>query len=299
MDGVYYKHSGKYSTGDLLTGSALSAVVALFTAALYAYLILYIPIAGYISFLFTAAFGGVVGYAMAKLLKSRLVRNSRSALLATFAITTVAFYFHWAVWVNAALQRAELESSLAVTLVPTVLWQLITTINAEGAWTIRNWTPSGGALWTIWALEAAILYAVALAVAYGEMESEPFCENCQVWCPRKEAVVNVAPAPDGEELKRRMEARDIKFLEQLGPMPESALAWEQIDLHSCPKCNSTNTLSVQHVTVKIEKKETKQDTSETISKIVLTVSDADQVRRLGEKFKTALPAAAASAGTSS
>jgi len=297
VEGVYYQHSGKYSAGGLLTGTLIGLIVACVTAWLYAYLILYIPIAGYISFLFTAAFGGIVGFAMAKLLKGRQVRNTPVAVLATLVVTTAAFYFHWAVWVNAALRRADIESSLDIALVPSFLFAMINEINATGAWTIRSWTPSGTALWVIWTLEAAIVYVLAVAVAVGEMNSDPYCENCHAWCPKTEAVLNVAAAPDQEEFKRRVEARDVRYLEQLGAMAQGAMAWEQIDLHTCPKCNSTNTLSVQHVTVKMEKNEAKQETSESVAKLVLGISEADAIRRLGEKFKAAAVASAAAAGS--
>ena len=70
MDGLYYKHSGKFSVGGAIYALVLGSVVLCFCAFFYAYLILYLPFV-YINALITVGFGCLVGFTCATLLKRK------------------------------------------------------------------------------------------------------------------------------------------------------------------------------------------------------------------------------------
>lgn len=303
MEGLYYQHSGKFSLGGVAFALVVGSVIACFLAFVYAYLILYIPLV-YINFLITAGFGAVVGIAAAALLKNRKVRNGGVAMVTALLITAIAYYYAWVSWLWALGRRygdaGEVTTSVffGLLLQPAEVWKAILTVNENGAWSFRSGDPvTGGVLWGVWALEALIIFGASLLIAKGWMEAEPFCENCEVWCESKENVL-AATTQNVEEFKQRMEAKDFRYLESLGAPAAECADWQQIDLYTCPKCMNTNTLSAKRVVLKVEKKETKKEESDILKHLVLSVSEADTVKKLGEKMQAPGEPKAAAAGAS-
>lgn len=283
--GMYYQHSGNFSVAGAVMGLVVGAAVGIPLAFAYSYLILYIPVVGAITFLFSAGFGAAVGIATALGLKSQKVRNVWVALVVTVASGLVAFYSSWAVWIYALLRRANLEVNLLpILLQPGVLWELIRKVNQVGAYNLRGWTPTGTALWILWSLEALIIIGLAVYLGVKAMLSEPFCEACNCWCKESEGVGMVA-AGDAGELKQRMEVKDFGFLEKLGGVPPDARQWFRLDLHSCPTCQMTNTLTVKSVTRSVDKQGKASDTvKDLVDQLLVTSDDAATMRRLGQKF---------------
>jgi hypothetical protein len=70
-----------------------------------------------------------------------------------------------------------------------------------------------------------------------------------------------------------------------------AIAWYQFDLVSCPQCNMTNTLRALLVQNKIEGKKVKNETvsTEVLRQLLLSSTEADALRKLGEKLIPILP----------
>jgi hypothetical protein len=286
MSPDYYKHSGKYAPGGLLMGLVGGIIAGAILAAAYAYLELYIPLAGVITFILTAGFGGLLGFAVGALMKRGNVRSAPATLLVSLIVAAVSFYISWGVWLYAALKRAEVEQAdvLAILLNPGVMWELAGEINKVGAWTIKSWTPTGGVLWTFWGLEALIIFAMTLLVAKVVIEGDPFCEHCGKWCEESQGVLRV-PMADPDEMKQRMEMKDFSYLEKLAAGKAEAGASMSLDIHTCPGCRNTNTLTVKSTTVTVDKKGNEsKDEKEVLAKLVLTPTDAETIRSLGQKF---------------
>jgi len=284
--GLYYKHSGRYSVTGALYAVVVGSLIACVCAAVYAYIILYCPLV-YINALIAAGFGVVIGYMCAGMLKQKKVRSDAVAVAITLIVTSVAYYFSWAVWVFALARRADTNLPFAglvgLTIFPNLLWGAIRAINVEGAWTLRGSAVSGIALWIVWVAELAFIYGLSLSTAYGRMEEEPFCETCEAWGTKKEKVVEAVTA-DINEFKQRMEAKDFHHLESAGPPNGESMEWQRIDVFSCSKCGSFHTMDSTHVKIKVESGKRKENTKMTLHHLVLTASEADALHKLGAKM---------------
>jgi hypothetical protein len=83
------------------------------------------------------------------------------------------------VWLNALFSRAGVESALLpILLSPAAVLHLIAEVNAVGAWSIGGSTPTGGALWSVWGIEAALFGGVALFGTALMFADTPYCEEC-------------------------------------------------------------------------------------------------------------------------
>ena len=111
----------------------------------------------------------------------------------------IAVYCAWWTWL-AALSEWEL-----VFLNPIDLPWMISSIAAEGVWSMKTWTPTGWQLYTIWFIEAAVIVVVACGAGLGD--EIPFCEECDEWT---ESVDNAVPIPlgDVDALRQSLEAKE-------------------------------------------------------------------------------------------
>jgi hypothetical protein len=299
MDGMYYEHSGKYSIGGAIYALVVGSVIMCFCAFLYAYIILYCPLV-YINAIVVLGFGVLVGYTCAALLKRKKVRNDGLAVALTLVLTSVAYYYGWVAWVWALARRADtaiapISTFFVLLFNPAALWEAIVAINGAGAWSISKSVITGWQLWTVWGIELGLIFGLSLYSAYQTMDEEPFCETCEEWGTKKGRVVE-AVATDLTEFKRRMEAKDFKYLEEAGaPKPETA-EFQRIDVFSCAKCGSFHTLDSSQIKVKIESGKRKEQSTATLHHLLLTASEADALTKLGQKMNP--PVAAKAAGAS-
>ena len=277
--GKYYRHSGAFSIGGLLLASILGTVGVAIAAVLYAALVLYIPLAGFITFILTAGFGVVAGGVSGMALKWGKLRNNGLATLVGVLFGAEAVYVSWAAWTTLLLWRSDVEASgLALAASPGVLWSVASEINQVGAWSLRGFTPTGGFLWLLWGVEALLVFGLTALVSMG-MTAVPFCERCERWCEEEENVARFA-ASDAERVKREAESQPLEFLTSLGPPPEQADTFLRADLHSCPGCHQTHALTLQSVTVTLNKDERKESATEVLRHLLVPSSVAEGVRGL-------------------
>ncbi len=279
MDGLYYRHSGKFSVQGAATGLAAGLASGLVLAFIYSYLILYIPFV-YVNFLLTAGFGSLLGGITARFLRRGKLRNTKVALLMVIIVATASLYASWVVWIYAFIRRQGADVSLLpIASQPRLLWQLIQRVNEVGAWSFLHVTPTGPALGFVWIVEASMILGFAIWVGAGAI-SEPFCESCQRWCELTEGVAVVGEG-DPKELKSRMEKKDFSFPEKLGAKKPGASSWFRLDLHSCPQCGMVNTLSIRKVRVSVDKKgKSSEKTKNVMSKLLLNAAETESLRRL-------------------
>ncbi|MFT3769647.1 MAG: hypothetical protein QM820_29780 [Minicystis sp.] len=266
----YYRHSGRYSPGAVVKALAAGLGASLLLAFVYSYIIVYIPIVGVITFILTAGFGALSGFAVGHLLHAGKVRNQIVTLATAVPVALFALWAAWVTWVYAIMHRADVDVGLVdLAANPGALWKLINIINEKGAWNLKGFTPTGGLLWGLWALEAAIIVGVIVLVAY-EMVNVPFCEQCDRWCAEHKAMATLGSTTK-EALAPRLERGDYTVLRET-PLV-SGLAFTRLDLHQCPECHGTATLSASSVTISVKKG--KQETSETVLFKYLLVPPAD------------------------
>jgi hypothetical protein len=282
----YYRHSGRFSTGALALAAVVATAGVAVLSGIYPYLTLYIPIAGYVSFLITGGYAVGAGLVTGAALRTAKVRNPRVAGAVALAVAAVGLYVSWAVWMFAFLSRQELEGvSLAPLLLqPDVLWGLIQGVNAEGAWSIKSITPTGFALWALWAVEALIMVGGTVLLAAG-MTDEPFCETCGVWAEEHKAVATLGTG-GLEGLKERLERGDVAALEALGARDPEAKVYTRLSLHSCEGCDGLHALTVKTVT----RGEKDESESPLLAHLLVSARQAESIRALGAQAPAAAPA---------
>ncbi len=286
---LYYSHSGRFSGSGLAAAIGATVGAGLVLAVLYAYLILYIPLAGFVSFLLAGGFGWGMGLVMAKMLKMGRVRNVALAVGSAVFAGLVGYAFSWMVWMYAFYHRVDVDVPFAEVMNPRVFWDLLTLVNESGAWTVSSTTPTGIALWVIWGLEATIVLGIAAWIPWKEIRDLTFCESCDGWCvSNKKAVVK---GVDAMELTTKMEGHDFGYLEKVGAPAGDGMEFCRIELSSCPKCDATHTLTAQSVAVKVNKKGEHSEKKKTVlDRLLLTLKDAQSVRAVCDKLNAPPPA---------
>jgi len=139
-------------------------------------------------------------------------------------------------------------------------------------------------LWVFWAAEALTVLVGSALTAWGGLTSDPFCESCQTWCAEEKDLVSIQAAGT-DDLRRRFEAKDFQYLRTVGPKYEDDAEWCRLDLHRCPGCGKTNTLSVKLERLQIDGKGKRTVTSKDIFHgLLLTEGEVDQLRQVSSEL---------------
>lgn len=258
-----------------------------------------------------AGFGGIIGAAVENALESRKCRSVLATRVVSGLAGLVCYYISWAVWLHAFTGLSTVWILNPINMAGAML-----AVTEHGAWTLLGLLVKGGALWFAWFLEAVLVFGMTLSLATGTMLEATFCEGCEEWAKENEGVAFVAAgdAPPMEDkvgfkaylkglkqhaaaLKQHLEARDLSYLEQLGVyniapvLSETVVAWYRLDLHSCPNCNMTHTLRVIQYKRRIEGGKVKDSTDdkEILRQLLLSSTEADAIRKMGDKLGSRLP----------
>lgn len=169
-----YEHSGSMGLAIPL-GILIGLPSTILLAAMYAYVVVYCPVIGYVNLVFLAAFifGGAV-------VLNRIAQwgNCRSVVAMTGVGLMLGFaglYFSWIFFIKALI--GEQVSLVGLITSPGPCWQLIAAINAEG-W----WGPSGIAQWVLVSIEAIGIVAGFTLAGTAAIGERIFCERCSKWC---------------------------------------------------------------------------------------------------------------------
>jgi hypothetical protein len=286
-DAHTYTPSGKFSPLALLYTPLFGLPVGALAAAVYAYVILYLPIVGYVSFLLTMGLGWLTATAVTMALQKGKVRNQGVGTALGLGIGLFTLYFQWVTWIYALVHRNDGELGfLPLLLNPSGLWEAITIVNSKGAWTMHGATPTGGVLWALWAVEAAIILGFPLVAAWGVARA-PFCEACRTWCEEKKGLFHTEVA-DKEEVVSRLAIKDLTWFAALGPA-RSNDSWLRLDFHECG-CRHTATLSAVHVTATVKDGKRELKDSPWLEHVLVGQDVATQAIAIAQRFQQLEPA---------
>lgn len=287
--GAYYRESGKVTGPGLAAGIGGGLAVAVALAFAYSYLNYYSPLL-ILNIASAAGYAAALGACVAALFTWGKTRNSTVGMFVATVVTLASYYLCWAVWLSVVPGGNTGGSSWALAADPLGLWQVLLAVNERGVWAIgrsssENGEPiSGVGLWLCWGAEAVIVLAGAPWVAWKVLTADPFCESCLTWCAEERGVALIRPAESGE-LRRRFEAKDFLYMKTVGPRAEGDYEWCRLDLHRCPGCGRTNTLSVQLDKVETDRKGKQSVTSkEVLSGLLLSEGDVHQLRRVSAEL---------------
>ena len=155
----------------------LGTPVAVIMAAVYSYLVIYVPLIGYVNILFLGGYVFATGYALARLVKFYKCRNQAVAFLLGCIIGTIGLYAAW-VFAFKAMYGDEIDLA-KLAFMPGFVWDAAVEQNKIGWW---QGGPTGVFQWIICAIEAtAIVLGCGIAALLG-IDREVFCESCFKWC---------------------------------------------------------------------------------------------------------------------
>ena len=282
---VYYEPSGEVTAVGLAAGVGGGLAAGAAFAFAYSYLITYIPLV-YLNLLCVLGYAAGLGALVGHLTKLGKMRNNAVGLIIAVVVSVASYYLSWAVWLSIMISRSDASVPvLEIAQNPSAAWSVIEAINERGAWTLgRTRTPvSGGMLWFVWGVEALVILVGSPVMAMSVLTDTPFCEPCQTWCDEERGLAWIGAADSGE-MKQRCEAKDFPYLRAVGPRREDAAEWYRLDLHRCPACGRTNSLSVQRERLKVDKKGNCSVGSEGLIKgLMLSAADVQQLRQLGSE----------------
>lgn len=286
----YYRLSGEVTVAGLALGlgGGLAAGVALSFA--YSYLVRWLPFV-YLNVFCAIFYTILVGCGTGCLLKWGKMRNTAVGVFVGIVVAFASYYFSWAVWLSLVASGGEFSvSSFGLAAQPGLLWKVMQAVNEKGAWSIGlglrvGGTVSGDALWVVWGIEALMVLVGAPFSTWFTMNMDPFCEACQKWCAEEKDVLSIRPAEAGE-MTRRFEAKDFVFLKEVGARREEDAEWFRLDLHRCPGCGMTNTLSVQREKLFVDTKgKARVDSRGLIKQLLLTEADVRHLRLVSSELK--------------
>ncbi|NRB52384.1 MAG: hypothetical protein HRU41_32285 [Saprospiraceae bacterium] len=237
---LYYQESGKTNPMGISLALIAGLAAASVLGFVYAYATFYIPFI-YFNFLLTYFFGFSIGYAVGKVGSLGKVRNSRVLLLSALAMGVIGIFFAWVFWISAASGGELMSFNMNTT------WFFIQLIAMEGAWSIFGFTPTGGALYLIWIVEAGIiLFGVIAAVGAG-MGSKPYCESCDQWLNTQKVTERVRGVANPIGFRKEMEGKNYDALKKLPEVTLGARNRTCVQLSCCPGCSNQHYLTVDKI----------------------------------------------------
>ena len=262
---LYYKHSGAIGLMGPVYMLVFGVVSAVILGAIYAYLIYYIPFI-YLNFFFTLGCGGIVGYLVGLGAKLGKTRNPTVVVLIGLIVGLLASYVGWVVWLYALTEHQ------ALLLMPNELLQFLGLIAVDGVWSLFGWTPTGMALYAVWALEAIMIVGLCATLAW-TVVNMPFCERCNKWIEAEESIGPLAPIANPDELKAQLERGDYTFFDSLKKNTDAESSHAKVSIRHCPGCLQAFFLSVKSVAVKLDSDKKKEEEETTIIENLIISSD--------------------------
>ena len=295
----YYRHTGRAPfVGTTIATIAAWVAVSLLGAG-YAYVQLYVKLVDILSFLFVAAFAAAMAFTVYGVLKWAKVRNMAVTSLVAISAAILGLYVSWVAWEQALLRQGGMPVGMhEIFRRPVVVWHLAQDINEEGTFTLRDRPVNGTQLWLAWTFEALAVLGATTVLPIMWLRDMAFCESCEKWCEKGEAVVRVA-YDDEAQLRDRMEAKDFDYLLSLGLVHFDTPVHVRADLYGCPACPNTHMLTLSRVAVSYNNKGHRNEKAKKIvDRLWLDEAQAQAVRELPHAWERKAIEASSSSGAS-
>jgi hypothetical protein len=220
-------------------------------AIVYSYVIVYVPLVGYVSVIFLGGLIVGIGSLVFGLGRATKCRNPNFLRLVGFACGLLAFYFSWAAFEYVLLDRFDrgMERTMVdAFLSPTAVWHVALDINRTGWYSIFGGTPSGTLLWIMWAVEAVLIILGPPILVSMLMDDEVFCEHCNAWCEKSLDAARLAPPDDQDDLQQ-LRFKNLDLLKTLRPAERDTYPSLRIDMWNCDLCKQTAAVRTRLYTV--------------------------------------------------
>ena len=254
----FYRHSGKFGIHGPLLAVLAALIVGYPLGILYAYLIKWIPFI-YLNFLITIGYGFAFGFMLVPLLKFAKVRNGTVALLTGLTVGLCASYFSWNGFVHAMVDKAPGIITFGQ------LKQIMKILYENGSWGIglgSSAPVTGILLALVWLVEAGIIVGLSTIVGYGAV-GDPFCEQHNCWLDEEKKIDKLDQFVSPGHIEA-FKAGNIAPLEQARPRVPGSGNFARLTLKHSPKCDDYCALSIENVSVSLDKDGKQQESSNPI-----------------------------------
>ena len=251
-----YRHSGQLGRGAWLLPVG-GMLVALVLGVIYGLITVYNPLIGYVSLFVSGGFGWLLGLCVSKLAIWGQCRNTRFVNLMAGLTGLAGLYTAWASFVYFIINRNSTQPitpPLTYWLFdPAAIFNFMDMLTVNGYFTIKSSTPSGIMLWIFWVLEAGIILFLVFSVAADKVKETVYCEACQCWAKLNKGFAHLGDirSPAWTE---RVQNGELQAIVEAPPYERSAAVFLRLDNQVCERCKTTETTSINRVTLTTDDK---------------------------------------------
>jgi len=249
--GKFYSHSGRISP-TLLIGIPILIVISVLLAFVYSYLVIYIPIFGYLNFLITPLFALSIGFASGITLYLCKSRNSLFSVFFGFLTGIIALYATWVSFEYIFINKSHDISFMKLAADPIGVWEIACKIAKTGWYSVKNAPVKGTMLWIYWGLEALLIVSGSVFMSYVFVSTSVFCELCGNWTKDHDKQLDFKYF-SGDGLKERLIGHDFSFLNDITEAKDTDSEFYRITCTECSNCKKFFTLSLFRITKGLDK----------------------------------------------
>ena len=268
-----YKPSGE--SGNAVVLVPLFAIpLSLVMGIVYAYISVYNPLIGVISFLLPLGFGALFGWGMTKAVSLAKCRNPQVVLLTCSLATVFVLYCVWAFFIYVFLDHIGSPVPLTTVFPDAVgIFNTMSQIAVNGWYTVKGTTPSGIVLWLFWVCEAGMIAYLAVSLPFNHVKETLFCEDCNVWCAAKKDLARYVPTSEKAKTER-IKSGDLTVLADLKPATVTAPIYMRLDSQRCGKCSRTSTFQLSQITITTDKHGKPQEKAKKLTELVILTPES-------------------------
>ena len=271
-----YSHSGTIP----VAGGIYTPLIGLTTAGvagfIYAYAFYWIPI-GLLRLVLLGIYCLVVGMTICVTANRARIRSPLFVTIVAVVCTTFGLWIYWG-----AYRWAKEGAGVGLAAwSPNELAQFGQRRFEEGSFKIRRSTIDGWLLVGFWIAETGTMFWAIVSFARTDAH-RPFCETCEAWTNEDPAALRFA-ATGAEPAWSQILAGDFVELGRFETATRHTPAHVRLNLASCPECAHSNYLTINAVTVKLNKKGNATAKDRTIIRnALLTDTQSEMLRALAK-----------------
>ena len=268
----YYRDSGAVPLFGTVLMMGCGIVAATVLSFIYAFVAYWNPLV-YITVVATGLFGLGVGIAVNAGATLGKVQNPLYARLVGVVMGLLSVYLCWAFYLWAA-QKGDVELCLRLGIQapelsfdPMRMYEVIQWIADNGLWSMFGGTPKGWGLYSLWAIEAAVIFLATVVIAGGN--ESPFCEPCNAWTDDAENLLQLENT-NYEDLRLDLEEERYERLDELHTGQHNPKDCLRVTLHTCPKCDESNFMTIKHVEVTVDSDgDEQEDETDIVNRLII------------------------------
>lgn len=248
-----YKHSGKVPPSGLMLAAVILIPAAIILGILYSAAVVYIPFIK-LRGIATFFYGGALGALSGTVCYQAKFRSHFFVLLTTLGVTLLSYYVSWGIHpaMLAMWNGENMDDVISVAIMglrPDFVIGWARFIFDNGLWGMNaNNAISGWAVVALWAVEALIIFGVALAakMTYG---NAPFCEDCNEWTEETKELANLPVSPE-DPAWQQFAGGNLDAVKKLQISQETP-QYVELQLAACPSCTNSDFISAVGVTLSV------------------------------------------------